>query len=119
MNNRLSNWQSKIGEWMAKMDEAWEQYMDLYCEERIERTADAWDEMADEWFTDRGWTKPHMAYDTDRGTGTLWVMTQWEPELWEDTGIPAREGDSLLCEGWDEAEYVGFQEWLKEQGEEE
>ena len=88
-------------------------------EGRIVRTAMVWDKMADEWFTDRGWTKPHMAYDTDRPTKTLWVMTQWEPELWQDTGISAREADSLLCEGWDEAEYVGYQEWLKEQGDEE
>ena len=107
-------------------EEKYEEYMEL-GEERIERTAEVWDKMADEWFTDRGWTKPHMAYDTDRGTGTLWVATvnEYNPttgvsnEVWEDTGISAREGDSLLCEGWDEAEYIGFQEWLKEQGEEE
>lgn len=102
-------------------EEKYEQYMEL-GEERIERTAGVWDEMADEWFTERGWTKSHMAYDTDRGTGTLWVVVDFNDDgsqVWEDTGIPAREGDSLLCEGWDEAEYVGFQEWLKEQGEEE
>jgi len=100
-------------------EEKYEEYMQLYCEERIERTAGVWDEMADALFERHGWTKSHMAYDTDRDTGTLWVMTQYDPEVWEDTGIPAREGDSLLCEGWDEAEYVGFQEWLKEQGDEE
>ena len=100
-------------------EEKYEEYMQLYCEERIERTAGVWDEMADAFFERHGWTKSHMAYDTDRDTGTLWVMTQYDPEVWEDTGIPAREGDSLLCEGWDEAEYVGFQEWLKEQGDEE
>jgi len=99
-------------------EEKYEEYMQLYCEERIERTAGVWDEMADAFFERHGWTKSHMAYDTDRDTGTLWVMTQYDPEVWEDTGIPAREGDSLLCEGWDEAEYVGFQEWLKEQGDE-
>ena len=96
----------------------YEEYMEL-GEERIERTADAWDDMADAFFERHGWAKPHMAYSTERNTNTLWVMTQYEPEVWEDTGIPSREGDSLLCEGWDEAEYVAFQEWLKEQGEEE
>ena len=96
----------------------YEEYMEL-GEERIERTADAWDELAIAFFERHGWTKSHMAYSTERDTGTLWVMTEYEPEVWEDTGIPAREGDSLLCEGWDEAEYVGFQEWLKEQGDEE
>jgi hypothetical protein len=96
----------------------YEEYMEL-DEERLERTGHAWDEMADEWFTDRGWTKSHMAYDTDRGTGTLWVVVDFNDDgsqVWEDTGISAIEADSLLCEGWDEAEYIGYQEWLKEQG---
>jgi glucuronate isomerase len=91
----------------------YEEYMEL-VEERIERTADAWDEMADAFFERHGWTKDHMAYDTDRGTKTLWVMTEYEPEVWENTGISAREADSLLCEGWDEAEYQGFLNWMKE-----
>jgi hypothetical protein len=103
---------------MIDIDEAWEEYMEL-GEETVERTADIWDEMADDFFKRHGWTKSHMAYSTERGTGTLWVMTEYEPEVWEDTGISAREGDSLLCEGWDEAEYIGFQGWLKERGEEE
>ena len=105
---------------MIDTDE-YEEYMEL-GEERIERTADAWDEMADEWFTDRGWTKSHMAYDTDRGTGTLWVATVNEynsitgvsNEVWEDTGISAKEADRLLTEGWDDAEYQGFLNWMKE-----
>lgn len=97
-------------------EEKYEEYMEL-GEERVQRTAEVWDEMADKWFTDRGWTKPHMAYDTVRGT--LWVVVDFNDDgsqVWEDTGISAREGDSLLCEGWGEAEYIGFQEWLKEQG---
>jgi hypothetical protein len=85
-------------------------------ESRIEATADVWDEYADEFFADRGWTKPHMAYDVERGTGTLWVMTQYEPELWEDTGISAREGDSLLCDGWDNAEADAYDRWREENG---
>ena len=98
-----------------------EEYMELE-EGRVERTADAWDEMAHEWFTDRGWEKSHMAYDTDRGTGTLWVVVDFNDDgsqVWEDTGIPKIEADSLLCEGWDEAEHIGYLEWLKEQGDEE
>jgi hypothetical protein len=91
----------------------YEEYMEL-VEERIERTADAWDEMADKWFTNRGWTKSHMAYDTERDTKTLWVMTQADPEVWEDTGISAKEADRLLTEGWDDAEYQGFLNWMKE-----
>ena len=98
---------------MNYTDEAWEEYMEL-VEERIERTADAWDEMADKWFTNRGWTKSHMAYDTERTTKTLWVMTQADPEVWEDTGISAKEADRLLTEGWDDAEYQGFLNWMKE-----
>jgi hypothetical protein len=90
-----------------------EEYMEL-GEERIERTADAWDEMSDKWFTNRGWTKSHMAYDTDRTTKTLWVMTQADPEVWEDTGISAKEADRLLTEGWDAAELIGYEEWVKE-----
>jgi len=91
----------------------YEEYMELE-EERIERTADAWDEMADEWFANRGWTKPHMAYHTDRTTKTLWVMTQDDPEVWEDTGFSAKEADRLLTEGWDTAELIGYEEWVKE-----
>jgi len=85
--------------------------------ERIERTADIWDKIAEEFFAEHGWTKPHMAYNTDRET--LWVLTDYDNHVWEDTGISSKEGDWLLCEMWDEAEYVGFQEWLEEQQEEE
>jgi len=90
----------------------YEEYMEL-GEERIERTADAWDELAEAFFERHGWTKSHMAYDTDRGTGTLWVMTE-EPEVWEDTGISAKKADRLLTEGWDTAEYIGYEAWMKE-----
>tara|TARA_R100001230_G_C5634477_1_gene141558 strand:+ start:97 stop:393 length:297 start_codon:yes stop_codon:yes gene_type:complete len=92
-----------------------EEYMEL-GEERVARTADAWDELADTFFERHGWTKDHMAYDTDRGTNTLWVMTQQDPEVWEDTDINAKKADRLLTEGWDTAEYIGYQKWLKEQG---
>lgn len=102
------------------MQEKYDEYIDEeLMEERLERTAEAWDEMAYAFFERHGWTKSHMAYDTDRGTDTLWVMTEYEPEVWEDTGISASEADSLLCEGWDEAEYIGFTQWLAEQEEEE
>lgn len=99
-------------------EKKYEEYMEL-GEYRIGRTADAWDEMAEAFFERHGWTKSHMAYDTDRATKTLWVMTEHDPEVWEDTGISAKEADRLLTGGWDEAEYIGYQEWLKEQGEEE
>ena len=99
------------------MQERYDEYMQL-TEERIERTADAWDEIAESFFKRHGWTKNHMAYSTERGTGTLWVMTEWEPEVWEDTGISANEADRLLCGGWDDAEYIGFTKWLAEQEEE-
>ena len=104
----------------------YEEYMEL-GEERIGRTADAWDELADAFFERHGWTKPHMAYDTERATKTLWVMTvnEYDPitgvsdEVWEDTGISAKKADRLLTEGWDTAELIGYEEWLKEQGDEE
>ena len=89
-------------------------------EELIERTADAWDEMAEAFFKRHGWTDKHMAYDTDRGTGTLWVMTAvGRHEVWKDTGISAKEADRLLTEGWDAAELIGYEAWMKERGEEE
>ena len=108
------------------MTERFDEYMEL-GEERIERTAEAWDEMAEAFFARHGWTKDHMAYSTERGTGTLWVATvnEYNPitgrskQVWEDTGISAREADFLLCEGWDDAEYIGFTRWLAEQEEEE
>lgn len=84
-------------------------------EERIGRTGEAWDSMAERFFEMHGWEKNHMAYDTDRGTGTLWVKTNGgESETWEDTGISARRADYLLTSGWDEAEYAGFIEWAEE-----
>lgn len=95
-----------------------EEYMELE-EERLERTADAWDEMAYAFFERHGWTGNHMAYSTERGTGTLWVMTDYHPEVWKDTGISAKEADRLLTDGWDEAEYIGYEAWMKERGEEE
>lgn len=94
-------------------DGKFEEFMEL-GDERIERTADVWDEMAEAFFKHHGWTKNHMAYSTDRDTGTLWVMTQYEPEVWEDTGISDRLADNLLTAGWDDAEYVAYQAWLEE-----
>ena len=102
---------------MIDTDE-YEEYMEL-GEERIERTADAWDEMAEAFFKQHGWTDNHMAYDTDRGTGTLWVKTDYYPEVWQNTGISKREADRLLTEGWDTAELIGYEAWMKERGEEE
>lgn len=96
----------------------YKQYMEL-GEERLERTGDAWDEMADAFFERHGWTKPHMSYDTDRGTGTLWVMTEYERPVWEDTGISAKEAVHLLTDGWDTAELIGYEAWMEERGEEE
>tara|TARA_R100000406_G_scaffold23452_3_gene14915 strand:+ start:2902 stop:3192 length:291 start_codon:yes stop_codon:yes gene_type:complete len=92
---------------------SFEEYMKL-GEERIERTANAWDKMAESFFERHGWTKSHMAYSTERATKTLWVMTQDDPEVWEDTGISAKKADRLLCEGWDTAELIGYEEWIKE-----
>ena len=100
------------------MQERYDEYMEL-GEERIERTADAWDELAEAFFKRHGWTDNHMAYSTERGTGTLWVMTDYHPEVWRDTGISAKEADRLLTDGWDDAEYIGFTHWLAEQEEEE
>jgi len=97
------------------MSDYWSEEMN---EERLERTADAWDEMADAFFERHGWTDNHMAYDTNRGTGTLWVMVQSEPEAWKDTGISAKEADRLLTSGWDEAEHIGYEAWKKERGDE-
>ena len=60
-----------------------------------------------------------MAYDTNRGTGTLWVVVDFNDDgsqVWEDTGISAFEADRLLTEGWDTAELIGYEEWLEEQG---
>ena len=83
---------------------------------RIEMTASVWDKWADEWFTQRGWTKDCHGYETDWGTGTLWVLTSigesnfnaeykvGEDLWWEDTRIPSKEADRLLTEGWDYAE---------------
>ena len=88
-------------------------------ESRIEATADVWDEYADEFFADREWTKSHMAYDTQRGTGTLWVVVDFNDDgsqVWEDTGIPAIEADSLLTEGWDSAEAEAYERWCKAEG---
>ena len=97
-------------------EELWDIYLsDEMNEERIGRTGDAWDEIAQTFFDNRGWTKSHMAYQIRRETNTLWVMTEHEPEVWEDTGISAREADRLLCDSWDSAEYVGFVEWAKEE----
>ena len=90
----------------------YEEYMEL-GEERIERTSDAWDEIAERFFEENGWTKSHMAYDTDRETNTLWVETE---EGWEDTDIPAKKGEWLLTDMWDEAEWMGYQEWCKYEG---
>ena len=101
-----------------------EEYMELE-EERLERTADAWDEMAEAFFKQHGWTDNHIAYDTDRGTGTLWVMidagnpAEHEPEVWRDTGISAKKADRLLTQGWDTAELIGYEAWLAERWEEE
>tara|TARA_R100000654_G_scaffold19070_1_gene39264 strand:- start:3677 stop:3979 length:303 start_codon:yes stop_codon:yes gene_type:complete len=100
------------------MQEKYDEYMQLE-EERIERTADAWDEMAEAFFKRHGWAEDHMAYDTDRGTGTLWVKTDLHHEVWKDTGISAKEADRLLTSGWDDAEYIGFTHWLAEQEEDE
>lgn len=96
-------------------EDKWEEYMELN-EERVERTGDAWDEIAERFFEENGWTQDHMAYDNDRETKTLWVLTQYDPEVWEDTGIPYRNAEWLLCDMWDEAEYIGYEKWLKEQG---
>ena len=85
-------------------------------EARIQVTSDVWDEYAEEFFADRGWTKPRMEYNTERGTGTLWVMTEYEPEVWEDTGIPAHEADRLLTEGWDNAEAEAYERWCEAEG---
>ena len=86
-------------------------------EERSDRTANAWEKIADAFFEGHGWTKDHMAYDTDRGTGSLWVMTH--PEVWEDTGISAKKADRLLTDGWDTAEIIGYEAWMEEQGDDE
>lgn len=101
-------------------EERYEEYIsEELMEERLERTADAWDELADAFFERHGWTKDHMAYDLHGGGGTLWVMTEDDPEVWEDTGICSKEADRLLTSGWDDAEYIGFTKWLAEQEEEE
>jgi hypothetical protein len=34
--------------------------------------------------------------------------------VWEDTGISAKEADRLLTEGWDDAEYQGFLNWMND-----
>ncbi len=100
-------------------------------ESRVEAIADVWDEYAEEFFADRGWEKDHISYSTDspdaRRTGTLWVQTRIDMTIewggdqtdniaWEDTGIPAREADSLLCDGWDNAETEAYDRWRKENG---
>jgi hypothetical protein len=46
-------------------------------------------------------------------------MTEDEPEVWEDPGISAKKADRLLTEGWDTAELIGYEKWMKERGEEE
>jgi hypothetical protein len=100
------------------MQERYDEYMEL-GEYRIGLTGEAWDKLAEAFFKRHGWTKSHMAYDTERATKTLWVMTEYEPEVWEDTGISAKEADRLLTEGWDTAEHIAYEEWLAEQEEEE
>jgi len=88
------------------------------ADKRMEWTAEIWDDMAEDFMRSHGWDKPHLAYDTNRDTGTLWVLTgydgQREPrrEVWEDTGIPEREGDRLLTSVYDYAEELAYEDWI-------
>ena len=79
------------------------------ADERMERTTEIWDEMADDFMRSHGWDGPHLAYDTNRDTGTLWVLTG---EIWEDTGIPEKEGDRLLTSMYDYAEELAYENWI-------
>ena len=85
-------------------------------EARIPVPSDVWDEYADAFFEAHGYEGKRMEYNTERGTGTLWVMTEYEPEVWEDTGIPAHEADRLLTEGWDNAEAEAYERWCEAEG---
>ena len=85
------------------------------ADERMERTAEIWDEMADDFMRLHGWDRPHTGYDTDRDTDTLWVLTGYDDQLrqvWEDTGIPKREGEKLLTATYDYAEELAYEEWI-------
>lgn len=91
-------------------------------ESRIEATAEVWDEYADAFFEAHGYEGKRMAYNTERATGTLWVLIDVDeehpqyPEVWKNTYIPAHEADRLLTEGWDNAEAEAYERWCKAEG---